>query len=238
VRARIGIPVSVDERGALRKGRRTHYLDAAYAAGVARAGGDVVYLAPGEHAAAAFEGIDGLLLPGGDDFAPGSASTASAESITPVAAGQLASDTALTEAALARGLPILGICYGMQLLAHLHRGVLVYDLPSERPGAASHQLGAEGRHLVEVVAGSRLHALAGADRITVNSRHHQAVATPGDGLVAVGHAPDGVIEAIESPGDRFVVGVQWHPETLDDGHAQALFGGLVAASRPAGERGG
>jgi gamma-glutamyl-gamma-aminobutyrate hydrolase PuuD len=230
VRARIGIPLSLDERGALRPGRATHYLDTVYAAAVERAGGDAVYLAPGGGTEAALARIDALLLPGGDDFEPAPGSTVPPSRVTPVPARQLASDTALAEAALARGLPILGICYGMQLLARVHGGTLIHDLPTERPEAGCHALGADGRHAVDVVPGSRLHALVGDDRVEVNSRHHQAVDAPGDGMVVVARAADGLIEAIEAPGTPFVLGVQWHPETLADArHGHALFRALVEA---------
>ena len=86
-------------------------------------------------------------------------------------------------------------------------------------------------HAVEVLAGSRLHALGGVLRLEVNSAHHQAAGAVGDGVVVSGRAPDGVIEAIEVPGRRFCIGVQWHPEYRISAADDALFDALVEACR-------
>ena len=171
-------------------------------------------------------------MPGGDDFLPPSPYPAHV-AFRPAAPAQIASDLALVRAALTRGLPVLGICYGMQLLALAGGGALVYDIAHDVPGAAPHRLAPHERHALTLAPGSRLAAIfAGAREIAVNSRHHQGVATPGAGLVASAHTADGVIEAIESaPETAFALGVQWHPEDMEAEHVLRVYGALIAAAR-------
>jgi putative glutamine amidotransferase len=115
-------------------------------------------------------------------------------------------------------------------------GTLVQDLPSERPAALAH----DGRwkrsdrvHGLRVAAGSRLAAALGATEAATNSLHHQAIARVAEGLVAVAHAPDGVVEAVEWDGDDWwMAGVQWHPEELTETTEEwdrALFAAFAAA---------
>jgi len=203
--------------GILRPAER---LDARYAEALAEAGADGVALGAG----AGLDGLDGLLIPGGGDFAPPKPYPAGV-AFALVPAEQLARDAALLDAALARGLPVLGICYGMQLLAQRAGGSFVYDLPTERPGAEAHRLPEPGgRHAIEVSAHSRLGELLGTRALEVNSAHHQAVLEPGRGLRVVARARDGVVEALESTdATRRVLGVQWHPERMDPAHRRRLF---------------
>ena len=84
---------------------------------------------------------------------------------------------------------------------------------------------------MDVVAGTALHRLGGCLRLEVNSAHHQAAGAIGPGVVISGRAPDGVIEAIEAPGRRFCIGVQWHPEYRISAADDALFDALIEASR-------
>jgi len=160
----------------------------------------------------------------------------------PVDPRQLAFDRALVAAALAREIPVLGICYGMQLLA-LHAGARLHlHLPRDLPGAGRHRGGGreDARHGLRVEPGTRLAALLGTGDTEVNSSHHQAVSNPGAWRVAA-RAPDGVIEAVEPPGAAsgcLRLGVQWHPERMDPAHRGALFGALVeAAGRRRGSAG-
>jgi putative glutamine amidotransferase len=141
---------------------------------------------------------------------------------------------AITRAALARNQPVLGICGGQQLLNVVLGGDLVQHIPDAMPGALAHEQPnprTEPGHEVELLPGSRLHVIAGVTRLAVNSAHHQAAGRVGAGVVVSGRAPDGVIEAIEAPGRRFCIGVQWHPEYGISAADDALFEALIAACR-------
>jgi putative glutamine amidotransferase len=185
---------------------------------------------------AATAGCDGLLLLGGGDV-DGELYGAAGPQPNSYGVDRRADDhcIAAVRAATAARRPVLGVCRGSQLINVAFGGTLVPDLEDYR----LHR-GGPGRPLfldekVTVAQDSRLATLAGAGPLTVRSGHHQAVAEPGDGLVAVAHAEDGVIEAVEHP-ERWVVGVQWHPEDPDgsDDHRRRLFAGFVdaCAARP------
>ena len=213
--------------GGMRPGRDTLYLDTRYPEALETAGAVPVLVPPGTPEAG-LEGAHGLLIPGGDDFPPppeaGRSWPDDAFTIAPET--QRRSDARLLAAARERGLPVLGICYGMQLLALGAGGRLVYDLPTERPEADPH---GAGEHPITCTPGSRLAGVFGTDPITVNSRHHQAVADPGDGFVVAARSRDGVIEGIEAA-TGFAIGVQWHPEDLG-ASSDRLFAAFVSATR-------
>ncbi len=157
-------------------------------------------------------------------------------------------ELALCQQAWARDTPILGLCRGAQLLAVARGGALHRDIPSASgrdAGAHQHGTAHDGsvRHRVTVAPRSRLWRMLGHTAAVVNSRHHQAVREPGDGLVAVAHDPDTLmpdgplVEAIEARCERrFAVGVQWHPENLvhrsDDAGvaARRVFAAFVHAA--------
>ena len=162
--------------------------------------------------------VDALVLTGGTDVDP----ALYGEEPHPTVRVDRARDDrelALLAAVLDRELPVLAICRGLQLLNVLLGGTLHQHLPA-------HPVGADGVHEVRFAAGSRLRAVYGP-RCPVNSLHHQSVATPGAGLACVGHAPDGVVEAVELTG-RPVVGVQWHPEQFH--RLDPVFAWLVTAA--------
>jgi putative glutamine amidotransferase len=231
VRPRVGIPLCLDDRGRWRAGRAYQYLDRSYADAVSAAGGWALYLPLQPEAEGLVAGLDALLIPGGDDFPPPDPYPPDV-AFDPAPPDQIAFDRALLEAALARRLPVLGVCYGMQLLALAHGGSLVYDLPHDLPGAGAHRLPEdEDRHAIEIEADSQLARIANATSSDVNSLHHQAVAEPGDALTVAARAADGVVEAIEAPDHPFCIGVQWHPEKLAGPAGAGLFRALVDAAR-------
>jgi putative glutamine amidotransferase len=225
----VGITPCSDVRGRWRAGRDYHYLPADYAGALAAAGADVVYVpaqAGIEHFAAR---LDALLVPGGDDFAPEVAYPPDVR-FEAVPEAQLRADRALLDAMLARGRPVLGICYGAQLLALHHGGTLHHHIPLDLPDAGPHS-GTGTRHALELVPGTRLARLLEPNPSDVNSQHHQSIREPGRGLRVAARAPDGVIEAIESSAGTWCVGVQWHPELESHPASLRLFAAFVAAAR-------
>jgi len=230
MRPLIGIPPSLDERGRWRPGRQYHYLDDAYARSVAAAGALPVYLPIQPESDALLERLDGLLLPGGDDL-PSDRPLAEGVELDLVPEEQLDFDTRLLEGALARRLPVLAICYGMQLLSQVQGGRLHPHLPTDRPQGGPHRLPeADGRHAITIAAGSRLADVLGDAPAAVNSLHHQGVSDAGR-LAVCACAEDGLIEAVEDPDARFCVGVQWHPEKLQGPHRERLFAAFASACR-------
>jgi putative glutamine amidotransferase len=162
--------------------------------------------------------LDGLLLSGGVDVDPALFGEAPHPKLRRVDRRRDDLEIALVREALRRHLPILAICRGIQVLNVATGGTLIQDLPSALTGGERHDR-PEPRdrrvHEIEAKPGTRLRQILGEDTMSVNSFHHQAVGRLGDGLVASARCPeDDVIEGIEQPGRRFVVGVQWHPETF------------------------
>ncbi len=173
--------------------------------------------------------LDGLVLTGGGDIAPRCYGFPSSPATADVRPDRDRAELALLDIALAAGVPVLGICRGCQLINVAFGGSLIQHVP-ERFHGVDHKLipGEFVDHEVSTSQGTRLRAMLGP-RAAVRSHHHQAVDQLGTGLVASARADDGLIEAIEVPGERFTVGVQWHPE---EGHGRELFAALVGeASR-------
>ncbi len=162
--------------------------------------------------------IDGVLLPGGDDVSPKLYGEHPHPALGAVSAARDALELEIATRALAEGLPILGICRGVQLLAVAAGGTLWQDVPSQYESTLGHDVREHGRdhlcHEIEVVEGSRLQAAIGSTRATVNSFHHQAVRDLPKRFRVTARAGDGIIEAIETDDDRFVLGVQCHPEGM------------------------
>ena len=144
-------------------------------------------------------------------------------------------ELALTLGALARDLPVLGICGGQQLLAVALGGTLIQHIPDSVADALPHEQPNprhEPGHTVTVVPGTLLHRIVGAAQMQVNSAHHQAVRDPGSHAIVNATAPDGVIEGMEDARHRFCLGVQWHPEYFIDPGDRRIFDALIAACRP------
>jgi putative glutamine amidotransferase len=177
--------------------------------------------------------LDGLVLSGGPDLDPSAYGADPHPDLGPNEPDLDAFEYAVTMEALRMELPILGVCRGAQTLNVACGGTLHQHLPDVVGEAITHRQPVDSRvptHPVEILPGSRLAAALGTTQLSVNSLHHQAVERLGTGLRACAWAPDGVIEAIEDPEQAFVVGVQWHAETLAGVPGRALFEELVAVS--------
>ena len=182
--------------------------------------------------------LDGVLLPGSDsDVDPlryGAEPHPRLGSVHPV---KDETDLLVLEEIEKRNLPLLAICFGMQVLNVSRGGTLIQDIPSAWPNAISHQQGAprdRPSHAVKIGKQGRLPSVAEAEQVIVNSHHHQAVDQVGSDLIATAWASDGLIEAVEDPRpERFVLGVQWHPELgwKADPLSQALFARFITAAQ-------
>lgn len=184
--------------------------------------------------------VDGVLFSGGDDVNPAAYGEAQHWNCGDVSPMRDEFEIQLLRTLLEKhpGKPILGICRGAQVLNVGMGGTLYQDLHSQLPDCIRHQqkqISVYASHKAEIVPGTRLHAIYGADEVMVNSFHHQAVKEVGAGLTVSARAEDGVIEAIEMPEHPYFVAVQWHPERLVERDAtsahKALFSSFVQACR-------
>lgn len=178
--------------------------------------------------------IDGLLVTGGGfDIDPALFGADSRHPSVTTKDRRTAFELAAAKGALARGTPLFGICGGAQLIAVALGGTLVQHIPDEIAGALAHRQPNprnEPGHDVRIVPGTLLHRITRADRLAVNSAHHQAVRTAGPGAVVDALAADGVVEGIEDPRHPFCLGVQWHPEfELSEGDRR-IFRAFVEAA--------
>lgn len=170
---------------------------------------------------------DGMVFVGGADVPPSFYGEEQHPTVYPLKRTRFEAESVFMRDWLAGDKPVLGVCLGSQMMTATTGGSLIQDVPSEIGKTITHGGGAS--HEVDIVPGTRLSAiLDGLETIEVNSYHHQASDVLGEGFIVSARAPDGVIEAIERPGQRFVVGVQWHPER-STGPDHALFRALVEA---------
>jgi putative glutamine amidotransferase len=170
-----------------------------------------------------FERLDGLFLAGGVDLDPASYGSEREEHCGRTDEARDTVEIEVARWAIERGMPVLGVCRGMQILNVVYGGSLHQDCAACLPDSIKHDYFPTAgfardylAHEVRLGPGSRLERAFGASSILVNSMHHQGVSRIGQGLVASAHAEDGLIEAIESEDGAFAVGVQWHPEMLID----------------------
>src|SRR6266566_5170560 len=234
----IGIPTALERARWSVWDEQAMLLPRSYVTAVQRAGGLAVMLPPdpagAEDPSQLLELIDGLVLAGGADIDPASYGQQAHAKTTGTVPERDAFETALARGAIERDVPVLGICRGMQLLNVACGGTLLQHLP-ERFGHHEHRRvvgsfdGAD--HDVELREGTLARRVVGEHRHGTKSHHHQGVDRLGEGLVVSGvSAMDGLPEAIELAGARFVLGVQWHPEADE---TSSVVGALVAASEEA-----
>jgi len=217
------------------------YLARTYSEAVEAAGGAPVHLSlipKAEYVETILDKLDGVLLPG------------SASDVDPLRYGREPhrrlgavhplrdeTDALVLREVERRAMPLLAICFGLQIWNVFRGGTLIQDIESELPDAIRHEQGApRGRrsHRVRLLADSGLAKLAGGESALVNSHHHQAIETVGEGLRATAWTADGLIEALEDQRtDRWALGVQWHPEIEweQDAFSENLFKSFVAAAQ-------
>lgn len=238
----IGINLDLNTEG------NKYSISARYLDAVAKAGGIALLLPPMNAAelAQVMPSLDGLLMIGGDDYPPASYGQKIEEKTSVMAPARSQFDMLVVRSVLAQPpMPYLGICAGSQVLNIASGGELIQDIPTAKPDSkVSHsgkngwQGNAAGSHVVSLNPGSKLAAIYSGTlessgkplSFAVPTSHHQCVSKLGKDLQVAATAADGVTEAVEIVGDRFVVGVQWHPER-DFEHNNVLFAELIKQAK-------
>ena len=218
------------------------YLDAVfreYSRGVESVGGLPVLIPVFkdlEATRAVLDRIDGLLLTGGTDICPRFFGEEPIVGIGEMEYERDRIEIALTREAETLGMPILGICRGIQVISVASGGTLYQDIYTQVPGCLDHNqkaTKATNTHSVRVARESGLFQILGSDTVWVNSHHHQAVKDLPPGFITSATAGDGIIEAIEKPDHPFLLGIQWHAEGtwMIDEASRKIFAALVEAAR-------
>jgi len=197
-----------------------------YCAALRAAGLEPVTFEPG--CPESLDSVAGLVLSGGTDVDPALYGEAPAPKTEPPDRERDDYESELLRSALARNLPVLAICRGLQLFNVVRGGTLIQHLPD----TAKHRQKTGGEPVHEAVVEGRLAEVLGAEKVQVNSRHHQSIDRVGDGMVVTARDPeDGVIEGFVYPAARFAMGVQWHPENMvEDEHQVRLFSAFARAA--------
>jgi putative glutamine amidotransferase len=211
-------------------------LPSEYVTAVHRAGGLPLLIPPGAPEPERYlDLVDGLILAGGGDIDPARYGGNAHETLYSVDAQRDELELALARAVLRRRQPTLAICRGMQIVNVALGGTLIEHLPAEVGEQVLHRQPPRDpvAHGIRVAPNSRLAVLSGGTDLSTMSWHHQAIRQLAPGLEAVAHAPDGTVEAIEIPGQPWLVAVQWHPELTADRDVtqQRLFDALLAQIR-------
>lgn len=214
-------------------------LSGDYSKAVRRAGGIPVFLTwKKRHAAFWAAHLDGFLFTGGGDPDPKYYGQAMLPECNAPNVARDEFELALLKAAVSAGKPVLGICRGEQMLNVALGGTLIQDIPSQRSEAAAENHHDEPNrrnpnHPALLVPGTKLRELLGCQELLTNSIHHQAVDVPAPGLRICAVSPAGIVEGIEAEDDRFLLGLQWHPEATaaEDPRMQRPFDALVEACR-------
>ncbi len=235
---RIGIPCQFNDEANTRRHVTLISQNASYVQCVIDAGGVSLPIPPTLPDAMLreiYEDLDGLLLAGGVDMGPALYGEPPHARLGRQDPARDHVELELTRWALADGLPLFGICRGIQMLNVAAGGSLYQDISSQVEGALQHPNGKAPRdaitHTVRVTPGSKLHAILGEAEVGVNSLHHQAVKRIAAGFIVTAESPDGLVEAMEGVDQPFCLAVQWHPEELTElPGMRALFRAFVEAA--------
>lgn len=209
---------------ALTTGSRHNCLNKAhlYTQSVQKAGGMAEFVHPGRAKAGLIDYFDGFLIPGGKDIDPLRYNEKQDREISIEDPGRTDFELWVLKEATKRSKPVLGICYGMQLINVFFGGSLYQNIQSEIPDSLDHRTGPH------TVTAQPNYFLKSGDHI-VNSSHHQALKKIGKGLVPFAFAEDGLIEGVYLAGAAFLLGLQWHPERMETGLSRAVFSSFLEA---------
>ena len=185
-----------------------------------------------------FADINGLLLTGGGDIHPDNFDQEWHPSLKYVDEARDELELPLCQEVIGTDLPVFGICRGIQIMSVAMGGSLYQDVPSQFDDPLTHpakSYGDDSQHTIEITPNSRLSKIVNKSADEVNSAHHQAVDEIGEGFIVTAKSSDGVVEAMENPSKKFVLGVQYHPErmlaTLEfREHRRKLFEAFIAAA--------
>lgn len=228
----------VDGRGVF-AGYHRSYVNDDYIRSVNEAGGVAILVPFTEDEEASREimsRVDGLVLSGGHDVYPLLYGEEPCRQIGPVWPARDRFDQLLLAEAEKRGIPVMGICRGCQIINVAHGGTLYQDLSLDKNSYVKHsqnQDPATPTHTVEIQTGSQAARILGRTEWVTNTHHHQTVHQVGEGLKVTGRAKDGTVEIMEGTGDTYLMAYQFHPEmmSINNAQAKALFGDFIAAAK-------